>query len=107
MPALDDELEQRLVVILVQEEHLIGQAQCLDAHLRELVELGDDELRRPEAHVGRVGGHHALRVVHAVDDVDHAEVALELAAERGVERGERCAQVMVELRVPEVRAIQV
>ena len=105
--AVDDVLEQRLVVALVEEEHLVGDADGLDAHCGEFLERLRDEVGRPVPHVRRVGRDDAVGVVHAVHDIDHAEVALEPATERGVERGERRAFGVVELRVPEMGAVEV
>ena len=105
--ALDHLLQERLVVALVEEEHLVADAHRLAAHPRQLLELAGDQCRAPEAHPARVGGVDLLAVVVAVDDVDHAEVATEVAAERGVDRRERRALGVIEAGVPEVGAVEV
>lgn len=55
----------------------------------------------------RVAGMHILSVVHAVDDVDHAEIAAEIASQRCVDSRERRAFGVIESGVPEMGAVQV
>ena len=106
-PPVDDVLAQRLIVALVQKEHLVGNADGLHPVARQLFKLLGDEIRRPVTHVAGVGRYHAIGIVHPVDDVDHTEVTGEAAAQGGVDGGERGALFVAELRMPEVGPIQI
>ena len=103
----DDLFEQRLVIAPVQEKHFIADTHRLHPHAREFLELTGDEGRTPETHAARVGRMHIVAVVHPIDDIDHAEVAAEVAAERGINRGKRRALGVVKAGMPEMRAIHI
>ena len=92
--ALDEEIEQRLEEPLVEEEHLVRDAQGLHTEPGELLEFADDETRGPEPHVGEweatTPSALSTRLTMLIMQKSH----LNLQPERGVDGGEGGAEVV-------------
>ena len=77
--AVQNPLQQGFVIALVEEKHFIRNPNGFDAHRAEFFKFLENKIRGPIAHVCGVSRNGSLGIIGAIDDIDHAEVALEPA----------------------------